>query len=304
MPISAISDAEHYSLPNIAVKQGFNDDLVIEGRLQVTSVLEVDFRDKNTLAQVVELLVFGANIWLAYDLTPKTSREVSFILAFDLLEFGLKFNSAIQETFDSRETLDLIHDFGPVKIDPTYNSKLNLDFDNFIETAPWNFSDKKLEKPREIIASQAKLLAFWPNLLLETIVVWKDWDNAESYRDTGNDNYTLASGGQDTINKWKLRLGYNDAIVFQKKNVGNLVADINSMNVPGQGVAPVSKPLVQLIQVTQTVIQQIIVGYGYARADTISLDAHLYALDGDRTIGETKVEVNEFQVGAGFIWAY
>lgn len=253
-------------------------------------------------------MVFGANMGVAYDLSPQTSLGASFTLAFGLLEFGLTSNTATQETFGGRGTLGLTHDFGPVKLGLTYNSELNLDFDNVTETSPRVFSDIELEQPREFIAGIATTPALWPNLLLETNVIWKNWDDAKGYQDVWKDNFTFALGGQYTINRWKLRLGYSYATDFQKKNVGNSVAGIRSLNVPGQGVAPISTPLVQFIQATLTQPywqQQVTAGFGYSLTDAINLDFQAgYAFDGDRTIGGTKVEVNEFQLGAGLTWAF
>lgn len=308
VPFSADSEAEHYLLPNIAVRQRLTDELVVGGGLQVVSGLGADFRNANPLAQVVELVVFGANADVAYELSPKTSIGASMTLAFGLLEFGLTSNTALQETFGLRGALGLTHDLGPAMVSLTYNSELNLDFDDVTETAPRVFSDIELEQPQEIVVGLSSTPSLWRDLLIEANVIWKNWDNASGYRDIWEDNYTLALGGQYTIDKWKLRLGYSHASDFKKDAVGNSLAGITTLNVPGLGVVPVSPALVQFVQATLTQPywrQQLSGGFGYALIDSIQLDVQAgYAFDGERTIGGTRLDVNEFQAGVGFTWTF
>lgn len=308
VPFSADSDAEHYFMPNIAVRQRLTDNLVAGGGLQVISGLGSDFRRANALAQVSELIVFGVNMDLAYDLTPKTSIGGSFTLAYGLLEFGLTSNTATQETFGFRGGLGVTHDLGPVMVGLTYNSELELDFDDVTETSPRVFNDITLEQPREVIFGLSSTPSLWPNLLVETNVIWKNWDNARGYQDLWEDNFTIALGGQYTLNKWKLRLGYSYATDLQKDNVGSSIAGITSLNVPGIGVAPITPPVVQFIQATLVQPywqQQVSGGFGYDLSKTIHFDFQAgYAFDGDRTIGGTRIEVNEFQAGAGFTWSF
>lgn len=306
-PFSADSEAEDYLLPNIAVRQRMTNDLVLGGGLQVISGLGADFRNATPLAPVVELIVFGANFDVAYDFTPKTTIGAGVTLAFGLLEFGLVSNTALQETFGLRGTLGITHDYGPVMLGLIYNSELELDFDNVTETSPGVFSDITIEQPREIILGLATTSALWPNLLIEADVIWKNWDDAAGYQDLWQDTYTFALGGQYKIKKWKLRLGYSYSSDLEDDNIGSSVAGLTTLNTPG-GVAPISPPLIQFIQATLTQPywqQQITAGFGYALTGNIHFDIQTgYAFDGDRTIGGTHLEVNEFQLGAGFTWTY
>ncbi len=307
-PFSADSDAEHYFLPNIAVRQRLTDKLVVGGGLQVISGLGADFRKDSPLAQVVELIVFGANMDAAYALTPKTSVGASFTLSFGLLEFGLTSNTAIQETFGFRGALGITHDLGPIMVGLTYSSELKLDFDDVTETSPRVFGDIELEQPQEVIFGVSSTPSLWAGLLIEMNVIWKNWDNASGYQDVWEDNYTLALGGQYALNNWKFRLGYSYASDFQKDNVGSSLAGLTTLNVPGLGVVPISPALIQFIQATLTQPywqQQVSSGFGYDLSDSIHLDFQVgYAFDGERTIGATRLDVNEFQAGAGFTWLF
>jgi long-chain fatty acid transport protein len=229
-------------------------------------------------------------------------------VAFGLLEFGLASNTAIQETFGVRGAVGLTHDLGPVMVGLTYNSELTLDFDDVTETAPRVFNDIELEQPQEIVVGLSSTPSLWRNLLIEANVIWKNWDNASGYQDIWEDNYTFALGGQYTIDKWKLRLGYSYASDFKKDDVGNSLAGITTLNVPGLGVVPVTPPLVQFVQATLTQPywqQQVSGGFGYALIDSIQLDVQAgYSFDGERTIGGTRLDVNEFQAGVGFTWSF
>lgn len=307
-PFSANSDAVHYFLPTIAVRQRISDKLVVGGGLQVVAGLGSDFRRDSVLAQVVELIVFGANMNAGYALSEKTSIGASFTLAFGFLEFGLASNTAIQETFGGRVALGVTHDLGPAIFAFTYNTELSLDFENVTETSPRVFSDIKLEQPREVIVGLASNSSLWPNLLLETNIIWKNWDNASGYQDVWEDNYTFALGGQYRMGQWKLRLGYSYATDLQKDEVGSSVAGLTTLNVPGVGVVPITPPLVRFIQATLTQPfwqQQLSGGLGYAFSDKIEANFQLgYAFDGKRTIGGTRLDVHEFQLGAGFTWHF
>jgi long-chain fatty acid transport protein len=92
-----------------------------------------------------------------------------------------------------------------------------------------------------------------------------------------------------------------------EKNVGSSIGSIGSMALGG-GTVPVSPPLVQFVQATLTQPfwqQQISAGAGYQLTENVRVDFQAgYAFDGDRTIGGTDIEVNEFQVGAGFTWGF
>lgn len=307
IPFEADSDSEHYLIPNIAVRHRLMDQLTVGGGLQVVSGLGADFRNATALAPKVELIVFGANVGASYDITPQTSIGANFTLAFGLLELGLISNTGLSETFGGRGSVGATHDFGFVEVGLTYNTELELEFEEVTEVAPRSFTDFKLQQPREVIFGIASSPDLWENLLLETNVIWKNWSNATAYKDIWEDNFTVIFGGQYKLNKWKFRLGYSYATDFQKENVGSSIGNISTLNVGGATV-PVSPPLVQFVQATLTQPywqQQISGGIGFNLTDKVRFDVQAgYAYDGERTIGATRLDVNEFQAGAGFTWEF
>lgn len=305
VPFSASSDATQYLLPNIAVQQRINDDLVLGGGLQVVSGLGSDFRKATALAPQVELIVFGANAAAGYKVTPRLSVGVSATLAFGLLEVGLLRNTALTHAFGLRAATGATYDAGPVLLGLTYNSPLNLKFDSVTETAPGTFSNLRIQQPQEVIAGISTSPSWRRDLVIEADVIWKNWNSAETYEDLWKNQTILAVGGQHTSGAWKTRLGYSYSTDLQKKNVGSSIGNLRSLAVGGATV-PISQPLVQFVQATLTQPywrQQVSAGFGYALTKNIEFDAQLgYAFDGDRTIGGTRVLVNEAQVGFGFTW--
>ena len=71
IPFSADSDARSYVLPTFGVEQRLSDKAVVGGGMQMISGLGADFRTATALRPQVELIVFGANVGGAYQITPQ-----------------------------------------------------------------------------------------------------------------------------------------------------------------------------------------------------------------------------------------
>ncbi|PHS71098.1 MAG: hypothetical protein COB23_02240 [Methylophaga sp.] len=300
---------EHYLLPTIAVRQRITDNLVIGGGLQLVSGLGSDYRSLPLGDPTVTFMTFGANMAAGYALTPKTSIGVSMTLAYSILEIGLVSNTGIQETFGVRGGLGITHDIGPVMLSANYNSELNLDFDNVVQSGPDQYQSLTLEQPQEFIIGVASTPAMWTDLLVEANVIYKNWDNSELYKDIWKDTYTFQLGGQYALNnKIKLRAGYSYTTDLLKKNgLGNSVGKLDSLNIGGAAV-PINPALIQFIQSTLADPfwnNNITAGVGYAFTDSISADLHVgYGWGSDQTIGANKVETSVYTAGGGVTWAF
>lgn len=305
VPFKADSTAENYLLPEIGVAQKINDEVVIGGGLQVITGLGSDFRTATALRPLVELIVFGANAGIGYQVNDNLSIGGSATIAFGLLELGLMSNTGLVDSFGLRVSGGLTYDYGNVIFGANYDSSLQLEFDDVTETSPGVLTDFDLEQPQQVSLGFASTSKAWKDFILEVDIAWKNWGSADGYEDIWDDQVITSIGGQYTNGSWKYRGGYSFATDLQKKNVGNSVGNISSLNVFGQ-TFPVSPPLVEFIQATLTQPywqQQIYAGIGYQLSKQVSLDVNIaYAFDGDRTIGATKVEVNEIQLGFGFTW--
>ena len=156
------------------------------------------------------------------------------------------------------------------------------------------------------IASTPEL---WTDLLLEANVIYKNWDNAETYQDIWKDTYTLQLGGQYKLNnKFKLRAGYSYTSDLLKENgLGSSLGEVNSLNVGGSA-APISPGLIQFIQSTLADPfwnHSVTVGLGYDFNENTTLDVHGgYGFGPDQTIGANQIEVGIFSVGAGVTWTF
>lgn len=308
VPFSAKSDADFYLVPETAVVHRLSDRLILSGGIHTTTGLGSDFRDENPLGQIVELIIFGAQIGVGYEVTERLSVGVSGTLGIGLFELGLVSNTGLTTGFGGRGGVGFNYDAGPALVSLNYTSPMKLKFNRVTETSPGVFSDFDIEQPQEVVLGMATSPDTFRDLLLEVNLMWKNWGDAEGYEDIWEDQYIVALGGQYSMaDRLKLRAGYSYASDLQKDTVGSSVGNIRSLAFAGNTV-PLSPPLVQFVQATLTQPywqQQVSAGVGYELTDTIQFDMFVnYAFDGDRTIGGTIVEVNEFTGGAGLTWRF
>lgn len=151
-PSDGSMEWEEYLLPTIAFRQRFSDKLVFGGGLQPVAGLGSDYRNSSPLDPLVTYFNFGANLGLAYEVSPKTSLGVSMTLAYGMLEVGLVPTTGVQEKFGLRAGVGVTHDLGPVIVSLNYNSELKMDFNDVIQAdTSGDYSDFKLEQPQEVI---------------------------------------------------------------------------------------------------------------------------------------------------------
>lgn len=307
-PFSASSESDSYLLPQTAALQRIGDDLVVGGGITVNSGLGADFRNVSPIIRPkVEFLSFAANFGAAYDLTEDLTIGASATLGFGLLELGLVDNTALKDAFGFRGSVGATYDLGPVAIGASYTSPLKYEFEGVTETSPGTFTDFDLTLPQTVGFGIATTELFSSDWLVEFNYRWKNWGNADGFEDVWQDQHVFALGGQYRMGDFAFRLGYSYSTDLQKKNVGNSIGSIGSLALGG-GTVPVTPELVQFVQATLTQPfwqQQISAGAGYQVTERLRLDVQGgYAFDGDRSIGGTALEVNEFQVGAGFTWTF
>lgn len=307
-PFSASSESDSYLLPQTAALQRIGDDLVVGGGITVNSGLGADFRNVSPIIRPkVEFLSFAANFGAAYDLTEDLTIGASATLGFGLLELGLVDNTALKDAFGFRGSVGATYDLGPVAIGASYTSPLKYEFEGVTETSPGTFTDFDLTLPQTVGFGIATTDLFSSDWLVEFNYRWKNWGNADGFEDVWQDQHVFALGGQYRMGDFAFRLGYSYSTDLQKKNVGSSIGSIGSLALGG-GTVPVTPDLVQFVQATLTQPfwqQQISAGAGYQLTERLRLDVQGgYAFDGDRSIGGTDIEVNEFQVGAGFTWTF
>jgi len=308
-PFSASSGSDSYLIPTVAAMQRVSDRLVFGGGITVNSGLGADFRKVSpAIRPKVEFLSFSSNIGVAYKVTDDLSIGASATLGFGLLELGLVDNTALKDSFGIRGSIGATYNLGPVAIGASYTSPLDYQFDDVTEVSPGTFRDFDLSLPQMISFGIATTDALHDRLLLEFNYRWKNWSDADGFESVWQDQHIFSVGAQYKLtNVTSLRLGYSYSTDLQKKNVGSSIGSIDSLALGG-GTVPINPALVEFVQATLTQPfwqQQISAGVGYQAADHIRLDLHgSYAFDGDRAIGATRIEVNEFQLGAGVTWTF
>tara|TARA_R110001583_G_scaffold195551_1_gene376013 strand:- start:24847 stop:26058 length:1212 start_codon:yes stop_codon:yes gene_type:complete len=311
MPVGSGSmEAEHYLLPTMAVRQRLTDKAVFGLGFQAVGGLGSDYRTSQALDPTVTYLNFGANMDFAYAISPKTSVGVAMTLAYGVLEVGLISTTAIQETFGVRGGLGLTHDLGPVMLSVNYNSELEMEFNDVIQSdTSGNYSDFTLEQPQEVILGIASTPAMWENLLIEADVIYKNWDNATGYKDIWKDTFTLQLGSQYTLNKLQFRAGYSYTTDLRKdsEDLGNSISGLSTLNVGG-ATTPVGPAVLQFVTASLAHPfwnHNVTVGIGYEINSNLRADAQAgIAFGDDQSFGGNKTTAEAFTVGAGLSWSF
>ncbi|HIF17567.1 MAG TPA: long-chain fatty acid transport protein [Cycloclasticus sp.] len=160
------------------------------------------------------------------------------------------------------------------------------------------WQDLDVEQPLEIIVGVAFEDVLMNNLLVELDVVYKNWGDADAYRDAWKDQYLVALGAQYAAGNWNFRAGYNYASPILRDNPESTLGEIYGLgNLPlGKGAAsidgvPVAAPIVEalatdFIDIVQMSLLPVIwehtvtAGVGYNFTDAVSVDAFVaYAFE-------------------------
>lgn len=264
------------------------------------------------LRPVADLKLFGANLGLAYPITPRLSIGAALVTGIGALQVGLLQNTADVNDFGVGVRGGITYDLGPVIVSGVYNSALSIVYDKVVEDRPDHLADVDLEQPQGVGIGIGTTEALWPNFTIAAEVLWKNWNSAETYRAFWDDQIASAIGIQYTLNKWTFRAGYSYStdIVKDEDELGNSLGDLTTLAVhtpDGQKVAaPVTPTLIQLVQSTLTIgywRQNIAGGIGYQLMPPVRLDLSAsWGFDGTEEIGPFAADGNIIKVGMGFTW--
>ncbi|WP_334109056.1 OmpP1/FadL family transporter [Methylobacillus sp.] len=315
VPWKAKSEADNYLVPTIAITQAFSDRFVAGLGLTAQSGIGSDFRDTpGSLNPDSELLVFMANVGLAYKVTDQLSFGAAATIGNGYLQMGLSSNTASTHGFGFRGTVGAKYDMSEsTSFGAYYRSPLKIRYDNVVDNGgpigpgKGNFWDVHVTQPQEFAIGVSNNSLMGGNLRIGADVIFKDWSSAELYEDIFRDQTVFSVGGELTTGAAKWRLGYSHARNPIKKNVGSTIAGVPSMGSP-MGTLQLNPSLVQYFQATNAEPiweDQISAGFGYAFNERLSLDTHVaFALKNHETIGFTKVEASTWQAGLGLTWTF
>ena len=302
------SNAGPYLIPNIAITQALNERMTMGLGLGVVAGVGSDFRKvPGSLDPLAEILVFGANAGMAYQVNDRLSIGGMATIGMGLGQAGLTGNTASTSNFGFRGTLGANYSMDATTMGLYYRSPLAIEYENMVQYGASAFHSPTFEQPQEVGFGIANESLAGGKLLIAADVVWKDWESADSYRDVYDDQTILALGAQYTTGPYKFRIGYSHADSPIKQNVGSNVGSITSLLIGGV-TTPLNPALTRYVQATNTEVvweDQVTMGMGWTIQKGLTLDAHAsVALDRNETIGATQVDAGAWQVGAALTWHF
>lgn len=290
------SAADDYIIPDFAFSNEIAPGLVIAAGIGVDSGIGVDYRkdpihvagiQAASLPLVVELLSFSANIGLAKQVTPQTSVGVALTAGFGLAQLGTAGPSgAGVPTGAFGGTTSSVHDLGvraalgvthaltqSMTLSASYKSKLKYNFSDILHTtvAPEGYQSLVVEQPAEFVAGFA--FDIKPGWMVETDIVWKNWENAATYKDVYKNQWLFLIGTQYKTGPWSLRFGYSYASDILRKEPNDTL-----YNLHGVGTLPLPMGGNDLVKVVQTTLLPVVTkntltaGVGYDLSKNVRLD--------------------------------
>jgi len=345
------SRAQDYLAPDVGLTMDLGGGMVFGLGLEVDAGLGADYRNAPislvgvagaaTLPLVVELVSFNANLGLAKQITPELSVGAALTIGFGLAQLGTAGITSGIPLGDFGGTTGSVHAFGSglslgatyavsrdMLVSAAYKSKLKYNFKDILHTSVGGvgFQSLAIEQPAEVVLGAA-----WGKggpLLLEADLVWKNWSNANTYRDVWKDQWLLAVGGQYSTGPWKLRAGYHYSSDLMRANPNNTLGGLVGLgSVPlgsaadGAGLGEVARDVIRIVQTTLLPVvmkHTVSAGFGYELSKSTRVDVFgAYAMKenvvrSDPTAAAAlgaplttfKGEAQVWSVGAGLNFAF
>jgi len=307
---SGDSKAGPYLLPNVAVSHELPNNLTMGVGVSAISGVGSDFRGiEGSLDPLAEIIVFGANAGLAYQINEQFSLGLMTTIGFGLGQAGLVENTASTSGFGLRGTLGATYKQNQTIIGGYIRTPLAIKYDKMVKYDAGAYHNPTFEQPGEIALGISNSSLMDGNLLLEMDVTYKDWNSAESYQDLYDSQTVFNIGAQLTTGAFKWRAGFIHADSPIKKNVGSNVGTIDSLYISALGGNTALNPgLVHYVQAVNTEViweDQVTFGLGWDISKNMTLDFHAaVALQRDEQIGTTKVTAGAWQTAAGLSWKF
>lgn len=318
---SGTSQVRPYLIPTVSVTMPISPNDVLGAGLAVVSGVGSDFRGEGgphpagcpglcasaSLDPNAELIVFGANVGYAHRFSNNLSAGAAITLAQGYAQLPLNSNTSSVHAFGARATVGATYDGGPFSLGAYYRSPLKINFKNLTNDGPGVFNDFKIEQPQELAIGLASRHLMGGALLLALDVTYKDWNNAEFYRDFYKSQTVVAVGAQLTTGAAQWRVGYSHANSPIKNDVGSSIGGRSSFGLNGVSI-PLSPPVIQYFQAVDAEViwqDQVSAGVGFQLNKNLRVDGHVnFALSKDDRIGSTRVDARAWQAGVGATWSF
>jgi len=217
------SDADTFTIPEIAITNQINDHVVIGIGAYGVSGMGVDYRDKDPrLAKMHTSLQFMRIVpAIGYKVNSKLAIGGALHLAWGSLDMGAILRDSSGTPYNASGGQSQTYGIGAsiginykplsnVCLGAYYQSSVKMKYKNVFDTRhDFNFEDLKLEQPQE-----ASVGIGWkpiPKLKVGFDVRWINWSDADGYKQfKWKDQWVFAVGGEYKVTpKLALRLGYN-----------------------------------------------------------------------------------------------
>jgi long-chain fatty acid transport protein len=306
------SRTDPYLVPTVAITQALNDKIVVGMGLTAQSGVGSDFRESGLGGDPVgELVLFNANLGVGYKVTDNLSLGATATLGNGYFQASLSGDTASTHAFGARGTLGVKYDMGATSIGAYYKTKLVLEYDDYIAQGDGSFWSDDVAQPQEFAVGIANNSLMGGNLQLNADVIYKNWEDANFYKDFYRDQTVLALGAQLTTGPAQWRIGYSHARDPIKRNLpASTVIGIGNNNIIGGpgGPIPVTGAVVEYFQATNAAAiweDTITAGMGYQVLPNVKVDVHAaYTLERDQDIGSLNIEASAWQAGLGLTWHF
>jgi long-chain fatty acid transport protein len=305
------SNTNPYLVPTVAITQAFSENLVVGMGLTVQSGVGSDFREGLGGSPIGELVMFNANLGVGYKLTENLSLGATATLGNGYFQASLSGDTASAHGFGARGTLGVKYDMGATSLGAYYKTELVIEYDDYISDGSGGFWSDDVAQPQEFAVGIANNSLMGGNLQLNADVIYKNWEDANFYKDFYRDQTVLALGAQLTTGPAQWRIGYSHARDPIKRNLPyDTVIGIGNNNVIGSpiGPLPVTGGVVEYFQATNAAAiweDTITAGMGYQVLPNVKVDVHAaYTLERDQDIGSLNIEASAWQAGLGLTWHF
>ena len=219
---------EGYLVPEIGVTQDLRG-LGIPGTLgagvTATNGIGAEFRENpNAIGASAELIVIGANLGLSWDLSENLTIGSAATVTYSMLDLGIASVAAQTHDIAVKGSLGMTYKLPHhTQVGMFYHSELRQDFDDIIQTSPeagqvalgthadGSFQSLNIEQPRTLGIGISNEMMMDGNLLLAADIMYKNWGNANFWKDVYKDQWIFSIGAQLTDGPWEWRAGYGYA---------------------------------------------------------------------------------------------
>lgn len=315
------SDTKVFPVPNVAVTQdlhGLGLPVVVGMGLTPVSGIGAHFRQiPESLGAGAEFIIFGVNAGAAVKVTDKLSVGGAATVSFAQLDAGLSSVAAETHAIGGRVSVGATYELPKsTHVGVFYQSKLSHNFNSLFQTGTTAsglplYSDQEIEQPENIGIGISNSSLMGGKLLLAADFIYKRWEDAEFWQDVFEDQRVFSVGTQYTNGPWRYRAGYghaNDPNRSAPTKLGGLTQVVTG---PGGIVIPLSTPVIQYLQATQTEViykHRYTFGVGYSGflMPGLDVDGHVgFQKKESRDFGtHTVADVRSWHAGFGLTWRF